>query len=220
MTAKLGHLQSRAKISVGSLGTASISVQAALDFLQILARYYTKVYGFTSTQHVILNQTIRVSNMVERFAAIQLGDKIFGSRVSRGDLSFYVIISCIDEIRRAGEIIRSVYHWPAQETNSDQTNSSSTEYCLAFVDWFDLCNDHDHFHIYNHETSTRRVDNGGRAHGGMFCVELWANTFQTRTEECIVPVHRIFYQFLKGKYVLHRAERHIVVVPINRKFTI
>ncbi|CAG8457707.1 3405_t:CDS:2, partial [Ambispora leptoticha] len=104
---------------------ASISVQAALDF---------------PCDPKPDQNAIRVSNMVECFAAIQLGDEILGSRVSRSDLSPYVIISCIDEIRRAGEIVRSVYHWPAQgciilstvslpkETNSDQTNSSSTEH--------------------------------------------------------------------------------------------
>jgi len=118
MSATLNDLQSRAKISVGSLGTASILIQAVLDFremscsvyekkitgsekfpgecqapsrishlddktVRLLARFYMKVYGFTfyaACDPKPDQNAIYVSDMVERFATIRLGDEIFGSR--------------------------------------------------------------------------------------------------------------------------------------------
>ncbi|CAG8656453.1 12281_t:CDS:2, partial [Ambispora leptoticha] len=103
MAAKLGRLQSRAKISSlvsikkitgsekfpGKRHAKSHISHLDDKTVRILARYYTKVYGFTFYAACDPKQdqnAIRVSNMVERFAAIQLGDEIFGSRVSRSDL--------------------------------------------------------------------------------------------------------------------------------------
>ncbi|CAG8640769.1 8571_t:CDS:2 [Ambispora gerdemannii] len=160
ITATLEHLQSRAKISVGSLEVKDFLECRAPSHIshfddktvRLLALY--KVYGFTF--HAACDpkpdqNAIYVSDMMERFATIRLGDEVFGSQYSRSDLSSYVIVSCIDKIQRTGETVRSIYHWPAKvlyyfkhrvllpkEMNSDQM--SSIEHCLAFVDWFDVCN--------------------------------------------------------------------------------
>ncbi|CAG8787206.1 16638_t:CDS:2, partial [Dentiscutata erythropus] len=158
---------------------------------QNLYQQMTNIDFIASCDYISDPNSIFVTFTIERSGAIYIGDEKFGFISLRSDSNLYIVAAFINEKR--------------PELHS-----------FAFVDWYKTSNYCDHFHIYNRETDCFQFDEDGCAHAGMFCAELWENSFYKRSVESIIPVQKIYCRFFKADYKLHRSTKHIAVIPINK----
>ncbi|CAG8541797.1 14533_t:CDS:2 [Cetraspora pellucida] len=180
-----------------------------------LAQFYNKVYAqnrrtlsFTaSCDYVSSSHSIFVTSAIEQTGTIYIGYKKFGSISSRSDSNSYIIAAFVDEKKIKTRKEYKIYHWPGKvlyyfkhqvQVPKEVTMENNIDFETA-KHWFAF------------------FDEGGRAHAGMFCAELWENSFYKCSVENILPVQRIFYRFFKVDYKLHRSTKYIAVIPINKK---